>query len=265
MQKLKRIGVSVLVLLSLLTLMLTMFQEKLIFLPTKLPQDFDYSFPYDFEELFLETDDGARLNAIHFKKENPKGLVLYFHGNAGDLSRWGQIMSPFVDLGYDVLVMDYRGYGKSTGALSEKALYKDAQMFYDHVLKEYPENEIVVYGRSLGASIATQLASNNSPKKLILETPFYSLLDVAEGRFPFLPVRYVLKYKMPSFDYIQKVQGPIRIFHGTTDDVVPYESGKKLFEAIPISDKKMYTIKNGNHNNLIEFEVFREGIKQELD
>ncbi|MBT8313866.1 MAG: lysophospholipase, partial [Maribacter sp.] len=109
----------------------------MIFLPTKLPQDYRYSFRHDFEEINLKTDDGFVLNSIHFKQVKPKGLILYFHGNAGDLSRWGNITSFFADKNYDVLVMDYRTYGKSTGKLSEDALHKDAQMFYGYALDRY--------------------------------------------------------------------------------------------------------------------------------
>ncbi|MEO9818150.1 MAG: alpha/beta fold hydrolase [Flavobacteriaceae bacterium] len=244
--------------------MLYTLQEKLIFLPTKLPLDYEYTFAMAFEEVFLDTADGARLNGLYFKTEEPKGLILYFHGNAGDLSRWGNIASSLLDLNYDVLVMDYRTYGKSTGNLSEEALYSDAQLFYDHALNRYMESDIVIYGRSLGTSVATHLASRNAPKKLILETPFYSLLDVARERFPFLPVERMLQYKMTSFKYIQKIQVPISIFHGTKDNVVPYESGKKLFESIPNPNKKMYTISGGEHNNLNEFDGYWNGIKTEL-
>ena len=143
------------------------FQEKLIFRPITLPQDFVYNFSNPFEELFLKAEDGAVINALHFKKENPKGIILYFHGNAGNLARWGKITEFFVEKDYDVLVMDYRTYGKSTGKLSEQALYSDAQMCYNYVLKQYEESEIIVYGRSLGTGMATYLASNNNPKQLI--------------------------------------------------------------------------------------------------
>ncbi|WP_237561726.1 alpha/beta hydrolase [Flagellimonas algicola] len=240
------------------------FQEKLIFLPTQLPSDYAYSFDQPFEELFLEAPDGAQLNALHFKVNNPKGLVLYFHGNAGDLSRWGSIGSTFTNLGYEIVVMDYRGYGKSSGERSEAVLYADAQLFYDHVKGIYDESQIVLYGRSLGTGIASHLASNNTPKKLILETPYYSLVDVAKGRFPILPVGQMLRYRLPSFQYLKSVQAPIRIFHGTEDRVVPYESGKKLFESIPKSDKKMYTIPGGRHNDLEGFEIYKNGLKSEL-
>lgn len=265
MRKLKRVGFFVLTILTLFITMVYFLQEKLIFLPTTLPQDYQYTFDTDFSEIFLETPDGARLNALHFHVENPKGLILYFHGNAGDLSRWGQIVSPFTQLGYEVLVMDYRNYGKSKGKISEEALHADAQLFYDHVKKKHKEENIVVYGRSLGASIATKVASKNRPRKLILETPFYSLHDVAKDRFSFLPLRYLLTYKFNSYDYIQNVTSPIRIFHGTSDNVVPYESGTKLFEIAPIADKKFYTIDNGGHNDLADFEYYQNSIKKELE
>lgn len=265
MQKLKRVGLVVLTLFLLAVLMFYSLQEKLIFLPTQLPSDFEYTFDHDFEEIFLEATDKARLNALHFKTKDPKGLVLYFHGNAGDLSRWGEISSAFVDLGYNVLVMDYRGYGKSTGERSEEKLYSDAQLFYDFALDSYSEKDIVLYGRSLGSGIAAYLAAHNRPRKLILETPYYSLMDVAQDRFPFLPVKQMLTYELKSFEYVQQVKAPIRIFHGTEDSVVPFSSGNKLYEAIPNADKKMYVIPDGGHNNLSSFELYQNGIREELD
>ncbi|MBC29912.1 MAG: alpha/beta hydrolase [Muricauda sp.] len=240
--------------------MLTLFQERLIFLPTKLPKDFQYVFDEDFEEIFLTADDGARLNALHFKADVSKGLILYFHGNAGDLSRWGEIASYFVDKGYDVLVMDYRTYGKSTGKLSEEALYQDAELFYEYALGHYQESDIVLYGRSLGTGLATYLASRNRPKKLILETPFYSLVEVAKEKFPYLPVGSLLRYEFPSYQYVQSLKSPVYIFHGTDDGVVPFASGKKLFNAVPSEEKTFFKIEGGDHNNLIAFSDYHRGI-----
>ena len=147
--------------------MLTLIQEKFIFLPTQLPEEYSYSFDNEFEEFFLTNPDGARLNALHFKTNKPKGVILYFHGNAGDLSRWGEIANRFLDFEYDVIVMDYRGYGKSTGKRSESSLFEDAQLFYEHTAKLFSKDDIVVYGRSLGCSIATHVASQNEIKKSI--------------------------------------------------------------------------------------------------
>ena len=235
------------------------FQEKLLFLPTTLSQDFQYEFNQPFEELFLNTEKDATINALHFKAENPKGAILYFHGNAGDLSRWGTIAEGFVELNYDVLVMDYRTYGKSTGKLSETGLYRDAQYCYEFLLKQYAEEEIILYGRSLGTGIASYLASKNSPKQLVLETPYYSILDVAEHRFPIFPLKKLLKYRFPNYKYITEVECEITIIHGTEDGVVPYSSAKKLSE-LNIDNLNFVTVKGGGHNNLSEFDTYKTTI-----
>ena len=235
------------------------FQEKLLFFPTTLEQDYQYQFSHKFEELFLKTDENVTINALHFKAENAKGVLLYFHGNAGDLSQWGIIAEYFVALQYDVLIMDYRTYGKSTGKLSEAALYNDAQFCYDYLLKQYSENQITLYGRSLGTGIASNLASKNNPKQLILETPYYSILDVAKDRFPIVPLKQVLKYQFPTYQFLPKTNCPITIIHGTDDGVVPYASGKKLSE-LNIENLDFVTVEGGNHNNLIEFETYHKVI-----
>ncbi|SDB55031.1 hypothetical protein SAMN03097699_2071 [Flavobacteriaceae bacterium MAR_2010_188] len=240
-------------------------QHLLIFRPSKLKKDFKFEFRHNFEEVFLKSSEKSSLNALYFKSENPKGVILYFHGNAGDLSRWGHISEYFVDLDYNVFVIDYRTYGKSKGKLSEQALYDDAQFSYDYLLKTYSEDQIIIYGRSLGTGIATYLASNNTPKRLLLETPYYSLVDVAQFRFPLFPVRRMLKYKIPTFQYIENVRCPIDIIHGTLDIVVPLSSGKKLYENAPKDSSSMTIVKGGGHNNLVTFEAYQNWINEVLD
>ena len=110
------------------------FQERLVFKATKLDSDYEFLFDHDFDELNLEMEDGAVLNALHFKVDEPKGLILYFHGNAGDLSKWGEIVKPLTQYGHEVLVVDYRGYGKSTGRRSKQKMLKDAETIYAHCL-----------------------------------------------------------------------------------------------------------------------------------
>ena len=236
--------------------LLCFFQEKMLFLPTVLAQDYEYQFNYPFEELFFKTEEDVLINAIHFKLENPKGVVLFLHGNAGDLSRWGTLAEYFVEKQYDVLVMDYRTYGKSIGKLSEKALYHDAQYCYDYLKDKYKEEDILVYGRSLGSGLATFIASKNNPKQLILETPFYSVLDVAQSRFPMFAVKQLLKYKLLSYQFVKQIECPILMLHGTKDQVVPYESAKKLFNASPKLQTKFVSIEGGRHGNLSLFDNY---------
>lgn len=259
-KRLKRAFKTLLILYAMIGASLYFFQEKILFLPTTLAQDYQYEFRYPFEELFFETEANVSINAIHFKTENPKGVILYFHGNAGDLSRWGIIGEHFVSLNYDVLIMDYRTYGKSTGKLNEQGFYDDAEYCYNYLLQYYTEEDIVLYGRSLGTGIATYLASKHQPRQLILETPYYSILDVAKQRFPILPVTALLKYKFPSNEFITSVSCPITMFHGTEDTVIPYSSAQKLKSAAPEKQTNFITIERGEHNNLISFEKYKAGI-----
>jgi fermentation-respiration switch protein FrsA (DUF1100 family) len=235
-------------------------QEKMIFMPDSLPQDYLYSFSENFQEINLETEDGAKLNALHFKVENPKGVVLYFHGNAGELSRWGIVVQKFVELDYDVLVMDYRTYGKSTGKLSQDVLYSDAQLFYDYLLKSYSEDEISIYGRSLGTTFATFVAAKNHPKQLILEAPFYSLDKVAADRFPIYPVSWFLKFHFPTYQYLKDVSCPITIFHGTDDSVVNYKNSEKLSKIQTKGKLNFITISGGTHHNLDSYSVYKKAL-----
>tara|TARA_R100001369_G_scaffold90177_1_gene128813 strand:+ start:10506 stop:11315 length:810 start_codon:yes stop_codon:yes gene_type:complete len=259
-RKLKKLLIIFIGLYVMIGSALYFFQEKLLFLPTTLEQNYQYEFNYSFEELFFETEEDATINALHFKVDNPKGVILYFHGNAGDLSRWGKITEYFVAMNYDVLVMDYRTYGKSLGNLSEAAFYKDAQYCYNYLLKQYSDSQITLYGRSLGTGIASFLASKNQPKQLILETPYYSVLDVAEHRFPMFPIKKLLKYRFPTHEYLLKANCPITIIHGTDDSVVPYSSAKKLLD-LNIEQLEFVTVKGGSHNNLRNFKIYKENIK----
>lgn len=182
----------------------------------------------------------------------------------GILPDGGEAVQPLVKLGYSVLVMDYRGYGKSTGKRTKQSLFDDAQLWYDWLKKEYEEEEIVIYGRSIGTGIASWLASQNNPSQLLLETPYYSLAEMAKRYYPMYPAKYALRFNFQSFKYLELVECPLVIFHGTEDFVVPYHQGKRLFEEASIPDKKFYTIEGGEHKNLIEFEDFREAMRQVL-
>lgn len=255
------IGISLL-LLSIIGLY--MFQEKLIFRSEKLPQDYTFNFDFPFEEITLQNADGKALNALLFKAERPKGLVIYFHGNKGNLSDWGALAPQFTSQHYDVLMMDYRGYGKSRGKRSEKVLYQDANLLFKEAKKQYDEAKIVVYGRSLGTTFATYVAAKNRPKKLILESPFYSMIDLVSNKYPILPVEKLLKYSFETGVYMQDVMCPVTIIHGTDDGVVPFSSGQKLFWTIAEEKRKFIVIKNGKHNNLNTFQEHALAIRNEL-
>lgn len=239
------------------------FQEKVVFLPVVLPTDHLFDFDEKFDEYFLETPFEGKINVLHFKIRQPKGVILYFHGNADNLNRWGKIALEFTKFGYDVLVMDYRGYGKSSGPRNEKFLYSDAQFFYDFAKEKYPEEKIVVYGRSLGGTFATKVAADNRPKMVILESTFYSIQDIVNRWLPEKVTDRVspkMTYYFLSYENIVRIQVPLYHFHGTKDFTVPLTSGKKLFsifeKACPKIQKKFIEIHGGTHDDLIKFEAF---------
>lgn len=251
--------------------LLKYFQEKVVFLPVILPHDHTYDFENDFEEYLWDTPFDGKINALHFRIKNPKGVIAYFHGNADNLHRWGKIAVEFTKFGYDVLVMDYRGYGKSSGPRNEEYLYSDAQFFYDFAKENYGENKIIVYGRSLGGAFATKIAGENQPKMVILEATFYNLQDIVNRWLPGKVTDKVspkMTYHFLSNQNILKVKVPLYHFHGTKDSVVPLKSGKKLFEVFekehPKIAKKFIEIKGGTHEDLIKYDEFIEEMKKIL-
>ncbi|MEO9483086.1 MAG: alpha/beta fold hydrolase [Ekhidna sp.] len=261
----KILAVTLLGLYLALGLLIYLLQERLIFLPEDLSSDFAYSFDADFDEHFITMDDGAIINALHFTQSQSKGLIVYFHGNAGNLARWGEVVYPFVELGYEVFIVDYRGYGKSSGKRTQKRMLSDADAIYNYAGQLESEENIILFGRSLGSAFASHLAGKNNPKKLILETPFYSLKDVAKDVIPIYPTRYLLKYNFKNYVSLKTCQVPISIFHGTDDEVVDYSSGKRLFESVSDKEAQFFTIEGGHHNDLSSFPSYWESMRTVLE
>lgn len=239
--------------------------EKIIFRPVLLSKNYKYSFDKPFEENFLFPEQNVLLNFLRFKAEKSKGAILYFHGNKDNLVRWGKIASDFTKYNYDVFVIDYRGYGKSTGERTEKKLFDDALFFYNYVKETYNPQELIIFGRSLGTGISAWLASKTNPSKLILETPFCSMYNLVGNFLPEFFYKNKLKYHFNSHLHLKNTEFPIAIFHGTKDEVVPYESGVKLFNKINNPNKILITIEGGKHNNLSNFEVYNKKISEFLN
>ena len=232
----------------------------MIFFPQKLAVDYTFHFNGEFEEKFFQVDDETMIHALHFFANNPKGIILYFHGNAGSLDGWGDVADDFVKLDYDVLISDFRGFGKSTGEMSEANFNQDAQMLYDFLLEKYDAQQITIFGRSLGTGVAVDLASKNKAKRLILETPFANFADLAQSRFKIFPVKALLKFDFSNKDKMEKVDCPVHIIHGTNDQVIPYNHAKEL-QPVLKPGATFTTIKFGNHNNLFTFEEYWTKIK----
>ena len=242
--------------------MLENLLEKILFRPVVLPQDFRYSFESPFTEYFLEPEKDVSINVLHFKAKDSKGLLLYFHGNKDNLNRWGAIAQEFTTLDLDVVILDYRGYGKSMGIRSEESLYQDALFCYEDTIKRYNPKEIILMGRSLGTGIASWLANKVQKSKLILETPYYDMQDLMGAYLPKKLLKAKLSFHLRTHEYLKKTNFPILILQGTKDGVVPHKSAQKLYKSLDNPNASFITFKGGNHNNLVKFPKYWPQIKK---
>lgn len=244
-----------------LTVLIAVFQEKLIFHPVRLADDHVFHFQSEaafrqyhpdlhIEELSFRESPDAVAHGLHFQLPDPQGVILYFHGNAGSLQDWGEVAFDFLAKGYEVVMVDYRGYGKSRGKLSQKTLLADAERFYDHVMSLYPESKIHLYGRSLGTGIAAYLASNHAPAQLVLESPYFSLKSLSAQKFPWLPVRFLHRYPLLTHQYLSHVKCPITLFHGTLDQLIPCSHSERLLNSLPEGKAVYHEIPRKGHNDI---------------
>jgi uncharacterized protein len=238
-------------------------QEEIFFHPKPLARDFKYTFEGNFEEMFFEPEKGVLINSLYFKADSSKGVVFYIHGNSDNLNRWGNYASDFLKEGYDVFMFDYRGFGKSKGEIAEAELHEDADFLYQKLLEIYPEEKIILYGRSLGSGMAAKIAASYRPKLLILETPYYNFIDLCGYYVPFLPCKRLLKFTFRTDIWIKLVECPVYFFHGTDDGLIPYNSSLKLTSLIK-NENALISIEGGNHKNLNTFPLYHEKLRMIL-
>jgi alpha-beta hydrolase superfamily lysophospholipase len=241
--------------------MLYFNQEELIFFPTKLPTNYTFRFNSNFEERYITSPDGGNLHGVLFKTEAPAGLIFYLHGNTGALDVWGELANAYTSLNYDIFMLDYRGYGKSEGSISsEKQFHEDVQLAYETLKKDYPEEKIIILGYSIGTATAARLASVNHPKMLILQAPYYSLVDLAQKLYPMVPAS-IIKYKFKTHEYVDKIKAPVVLIHGDQDETVYYGSSLKLKQHLKPSDK-LVTLKGQLHNGFTENPEYMDALRQ---
>jgi len=239
-----------------ISIALYFMQEYFLFKPEKLPPEFEFHYKNQkVEEYNVETRDGAIVNGLHFKTEKPLGIVLYLKGNSKSIKGWGKFAVDFTRHNYDVIMIDYRGFGKSTGRRTQKTLKHDIQYIYNKIRERVSEEYIIVYGRSMGSGFATKLASTNNPRMLILDAPYYSLTKVTSRYMPFMPLSIILKFPMPTYKWLKYVNCPIHIIHGTNDKLIPFKSSVKLSKIKP-KHTRLWPVIGGGHKNLNNFESY---------
>jgi len=238
---------------SIIGILFYYLQDKLFFHPLPVPADSTYAFTAPYKELNIPYNEKSVINIIQFTSDSlPKGVILYFHGNRENIGRYADQAPQFTRHGYELWMIDYPGFGKSTGDFTEQRLYDWALQFYKLAHARFGPDSIIIYGRSLGSGIAAQLASIRNCKALILETAYYDFPSIAKTWLPVYPLSRMVHFKIPTWQYLQKVNAPITIFHGSSDGIISYRNCKKLKQVLKPADQ-FITIDGGSHNDLYKF------------
>lgn len=264
MKKKRRIPswVSILIMLYCLGGIIIYYgQEKIMLHPEPVGIDSNYAFKAPYKEVNIPYAAEVNMNVVQFttKDSLPKGVVLYFHGNKQNIARYASQADAFTKNGYEVWMLDYPGYGKSTGAFTEQRLYDWALTLYKLARARFKPDSIVLYGRSLGTGIATQLAAIRDCKYLLLEAPYYSFPSVMASYLPIYPYERLIRMKIPTWQYMQQVTAPVTIFHGDDDGVIRISNARKLQPYLKPGDQ-FITIEGGSHNDLSTFKPYQQAL-----
>jgi fermentation-respiration switch protein FrsA (DUF1100 family) len=224
-------------------------QPKMIFFPSRGLEATPAEWGLPFEEVALQTEDAVRLHGWYLPHPTATRTLLFFHGNGGNISHRGESLEIFHRLGLNVLIIDYRGYGLSAGTPDEAGLYRDAMAAWRYltVQRGVAPRQILLFGRSLGGAVATQLASQVTPGALILESTFSSAADMGAQLFPWLSKVIWLRYRFDSVAAIRQLQSPLLLAHSADDEIIPLQLGQRLYVAAPAP--KRFLALRGDHNS----------------
>lgn len=235
-------------------------QEALLFHPTRLPPEHRFELP-GVTEVQVPVA-GGHLSALHFQQANPKGVIFFLHGNAGDLSTWLTSTTFYRQVGFDVFMIDYRGYGKSPGRIeSEGQLHADVRAAWDGVAPQYAGKKRVIYGRSLGSALAARLASEVPSDLLVLVTPYSSVIQVTADTYPWVPLA-LLRYPLRTDLDVAQVKVPVLILHGDEDEVFSMSHAERLQALSP--GAQLVKVPGAHHGDIHQFPVYTEGLAARL-
>ena len=248
-------------------ILLFIMQSRLVYFPAKEIICTPADIRLQYEDIIIKTPDGLNLNAWFIPAKSPTGTVLFCHGNGGNICYSLDVVETLNKLNLNVLIFDYRGYGKSEGSPSEKGTYTDAETAYRWLMKDrnIPESSIIIMGRSLGAAIAANLARNHNPRLLILESGFSSTPDVAAKKYPIFPVRLLCSYKYKTAEYVKDIKCPLLVVHSKEDEIIPYSNGIKIFSSA--KEPKEFLEISGSHNEgyTDSGEVYVDGLRNFIE
>lgn len=238
-------------------------QTGMLYLPSEEIEATPRDIGLDYKELTLITEDGVEIAAWHVPAEQSRGVLLFCHGNAGNISHRLDSIRIFHDLGLDVFIFDYRGYGKSRGSPDEEGTYRDAEAARDYLVTDLRVNpeKIVLFGRSLGGAVAAEIALRRRAGALIIESGFTSVPDLGKKFFPYLPVALLSRFNYSSIDKVGNVKIPKLFIHSPGDEIVPYDQGVKLFEKA--QEPKEFLSISGGHNEgfLASGRTYKDGLE----
>ena len=224
-------------------------QPKMIFYPMPVLESTPAQWGLEYEDVALQTADGVRLHGWYVPAAGAERVLLFFHGNAGNISHRRDSLAIFHRLGLNVLMIDYRGYGQSEGSPSEAGFYQDASAAWAYLLEEkgFAADQVVIFGRSLGGAVAAELASRVPARGLILESTLSTARDFAHSAFPVLSRLIVMRYDFNSVAKLAQVHCPVLVLHSPDDEVMPFHLGERVFEAAP--EPKLFARLRGDHNS----------------
>jgi len=245
-------------------------QSSMIYYPNMPGRDI-FATPEDiglsYQDAEIITDDNIRLHGWFIPVNDAKATMLFFHGNAGNISHRLDSIGIFNRLGLNVFIIDYRGYGQSEGKVTEKGTYRDAEAAWKYLneIQTVSEKPIIIFGRSLGAPIAAWLASKQTPAALIVESGFTSVASMGQRFYPFLPVRWLTYIKYDTKQYVKDITCPVLVAHSSSDEIIPYDEGREIFDAAP--DPKIFLEMHGGHNDgfLVSGPSYVDGLRSFID